>query len=193
MNMSVTINDDTMTSDQNDTVATLVDPVAGLWTVTGRHGVHTRNQAITAMTIAELQARRDRSPHDEFRIAGFERELLVPPMPRNPWALLQTLKAAASAVRSLPDADEFAAPPFGGDIAECLLRIGDAVVDLGATVDKLSDLAHKAAGDTDSPEWRGAVNRADEAQNRLRGAANHLHAAGRDAQAAQVEDARASK
>ncbi|MEV0822511.1 hypothetical protein [Nonomuraea rubra] len=191
--MSVTITDDTMTSDQNDTVATLVDAEAGLWTVTGRHGVYTRNQAITAMTIAEYKARVTPHPNDAVFVASWEQELLVPPMPRDPWALLQTLKAAASAVRALPGTDEFAAPPFGGDIGECLLRIGDSVVDIGAAVDKLADLANERGDDAEVHEWYRAEERASSALPRLRDAGGELHAAGIAAQRAQVEGARASK
>jgi hypothetical protein len=185
--MSVRINDDTMTSDASDVIATLVDPAAGLWTVTGRHGVYTRNQAITAMTIAEFKARRVPQPNDHLHIAAWEQELRVPPMPRDPWALLQTLKAAAAAVRALPAEDEFAAPPFGGNIGECLLRIGDAVIDLGAAVDTLADMSNERGDDSEVHEWYQAEERASSALPRLRDAGNDLHAAGIAAQRAQNE------
>jgi hypothetical protein len=186
--MSVTITDDRMTSDLTDVVATLVDAEAGLWTVTGRHGLYDRNRAQTAMTIAELRAHKQPCANDTIMIDAFEQELLVPVMPRDPWALLQTLTAAASAVRALPESERFAAPPFGGDIAECLLRIGAAVVDLGAVVDTLSNLAHHIARDTSFAEWHRAVDRADDAHKRLRGAASDLRAAaGLAAKAAQRE------
>ncbi|HEY9369932.1 hypothetical protein [Streptomyces sp.] len=54
--MALTIDDDAgrMVSDE---CATRADRWPdGAWTVTGRRGVYSRNQAITAMTIAELLA-----------------------------------------------------------------------------------------------------------------------------------------
>lgn len=176
--MSFTITDDRMTSDLTDAVATRVDAEAGLWTVTGRHGVYTREQAVTAMTVAELRAHTSAWPNESILIASLEQELLVTPMPRDPWALLQTLKAAAAAVRALPTRETFTAPPFDANLAECLLRIGDAVADLAAATDAISNLAHEHARDTGLISWRRTVDRADEACQRLRGAAEDLRTAG---------------
>ena len=52
--MALTIDDDRMTSDECDTVATRRPD--GRWTVTGRQGVYDHNQAITALTVDELRA-----------------------------------------------------------------------------------------------------------------------------------------
>lgn len=183
--MACTIGEDRMTCDAvPGTVATRIGD--GLWTVTGRHGVYTRDQAIKAMMIAELRSRTHPHPNDAVCIAAFEQQLLVPPMPRDAWALLQTLKAAAAAVRGLPDSEEFDDEPFGGDIAECLLRIGDAVVDLGAAVDALADRAAERSRDDDQPhEWHRVEGRANNAVYRLRDAGGDLHAGGLAAEAAE--------
>ena len=52
--MALTIDDDRMTSDECDTVATRRPD--GRWTVTGRPGVYDHNQAVTALTVDELRA-----------------------------------------------------------------------------------------------------------------------------------------
>lgn len=71
--MAFEINDDAgvMAGDGYDTTATRQPD--GRWTVTGRAGSYTRNQAITAMCVAERLAS-GRSPDDPF-VQGWEAEL----------------------------------------------------------------------------------------------------------------------
>lgn len=138
--MSLTICDDRMTSQDHDTVADRISSDPELWIVSGRHGVYTRNQAISAMTVAEMRARKIPGPNSEILIAALEQELLVPVTPRDPWALLQTLKNAAAAVHALaggrPEADT---------ISECFLRIAETTTELRAAVIALGRRAAERA------------------------------------------------
>lgn len=182
--MSVTISDDTMTSDLTDTVATLIDPAAGWWTVTGRRGVYTRDQAITAMTIAEFQAH----PHTDSEqfIAGWERELLVPVMPRDPWALLQTLKLAATALNEVPDRWSTDERSHKADLADFLRSIGYAALDLAAAADKVADIADERGCKTQVDDYFRAGRQALAAMGRLREAGSGLQIGAHDAQRAQI-------
>ena len=69
--MALLITDDRMSSDLCATVATRRDD--GRWTVTGRPGAYDRNQAITAMTLAEEYAS-GKTIEDPF-VQGWEAEL----------------------------------------------------------------------------------------------------------------------
>ncbi|SEN88290.1 hypothetical protein [Nonomuraea pusilla] len=74
--MGFTIDDDAgrMVSDECDTVA-VCWPDRG-WTVTGRRGVYSRNQAITAMILAESYAAGKTA--DDVFVRGWEAELATP-------------------------------------------------------------------------------------------------------------------
>jgi hypothetical protein len=74
--VGLTIDDDAgrMVSDECDTVAVRW-PDRG-WTVTGRQGVYSRTQAITAMTLAESYAA-GKTSDDPF-VQGWEAELVPP-------------------------------------------------------------------------------------------------------------------
>ncbi|MFF0864191.1 hypothetical protein ACFYUV_20700 [Nonomuraea sp. NPDC003560] len=74
--MGFTIDDDAgrMVSDECETVAVRW-PDRG-WTVTGRRGVYSRNQAISAMTVAELLATGDEP--DSPLVRTLEAELVPP-------------------------------------------------------------------------------------------------------------------
>ena len=63
-----------MWSDESDTVAELQSD--GSWTVTGRDGRYDRNQAITAMVLAESYA--NGTPADDPFVQGWEAELKEP-------------------------------------------------------------------------------------------------------------------
>ncbi|MFI7125958.1 hypothetical protein ACIBQ1_09710 [Nonomuraea sp. NPDC050153] len=74
--MAIEIDDDAgrMSSDECDTVA--VRRPDGGWTITGRRGVYSRNQAITAMVLAERRAA-GATDEDVF-VQGWEAELVMP-------------------------------------------------------------------------------------------------------------------
>ncbi|MFI7467535.1 hypothetical protein [Nonomuraea sp. NPDC049646] len=137
--MATTISDDRMTSDMSDTTATLIGP--GRWTVSGRPGVYSRDQAVTAMAIAELRAHKLPGPNDSIMIDALEQELLVPVMPTDAWALLQTLKAAAAAVRRMATTGQLGDERDGTQVGTWLLRIGEAVNDLAPALEPLIEAA----------------------------------------------------
>ena len=69
--MAIAVTQTTMTSDLTGTVATRQPD--GRWSVTGREGSYTRGQAVTAMVIAQRNARgltADNDPHVRVWEAG---------------------------------------------------------------------------------------------------------------------------
>lgn len=72
--MAIEINDGFMVSDECETRADRWPD--GGWTVTGRRGVYSRNQAITALTVAELLATGDEA--DSPLVRTLEAELDPP-------------------------------------------------------------------------------------------------------------------
>lgn len=134
-----------LTSDQTTTTARRVSTRPDLWVVSDRPGLFTGNQATTAMILAEIRARQTPSANDAIRIAHYEQDLRVPPMPVDPWALLQTLRNAARAASSLTETEEFEAAPFGGDVAEIHARAAETVEYLGRLGDRCTEIAEEMA------------------------------------------------
>ncbi|MBP2703505.1 hypothetical protein JOL79_06795 [Microbispora sp. RL4-1S] len=191
--MAMEIRDDLMTSDLTDVTAQRVQTTPDRWTVTGRHGLYDRNQAITAMTIAELRARTP-APNTEILIANREQELLIPPLPRDPWALLQTMRNAARQASSLTSQPEFDGPPFLGDLAEIAARSGETAGYVGGLVERVveivADMSEGAHPDDETApfdvrHWAGAETHGVRAVALLREAAEHLQHMHREAAAAQ--------
>lgn len=183
--MTITITEAAMTSGLTPVNAERVSAPGEpeLWVVTGRHSALSRNQAITALTIAEYRATgRGASPH----VTQWEQELLVPMMPTDPWALLQTLKAAAGAVRGLPTRH---APPddindpitytitYTAGLADMLRDVGEAVEHLSGFAGEVRDVAAaEATGDhIDTRHWDVVEVRAAAAADKLSHAGDLLH------------------
>ncbi|MFI9591099.1 hypothetical protein [Nonomuraea sp. NPDC052265] len=191
--MTITITEAAMTSRLTPVNAERVSAPGEpeLWVVTGRRSALSRNQAITALTIAEYRATgRGASPH----VAQWEQELLVPMMPTDPWALLQTLKAAARAVRGLPIRH---APPdntndmitYTAGLADMLRDVGEAVGHLSGFAGEVRDVAAaEAAGDhADTRHWDVVEVRAAAAADKLSHAGDLLHRTSSSAGNAQQE------
>ncbi|MEU4228283.1 hypothetical protein AB0F17_28650 [Nonomuraea sp. NPDC026600] len=136
---------DHMASNKATTTARRISARPDLWVISDRPGLYTGNQATTAMVLAEIKARHTPLPNDAALIASYEQELLVPPMPVDPWALLQTLRDAARAASSLTETEEFEVAPFGGDVAEIHARTAETVEYLASLGDRCSEIAGEMA------------------------------------------------
>ncbi|GAA2657622.1 hypothetical protein [Nonomuraea recticatena] len=190
--MAVTVNEATMTSDITDTTAARISAPGepDLWTVTGRHSLFTRNQAITAMMIAEHRAADgdDDSPH----VAQWEQELLVPIIPTDRWALLQTLKLATAAVNELPRYPEVvdvdAAISHAGQSRELLAALAEAADNLTRAARRVADVTEELV-DADAGEcgrwWEHLERQAREGAGQVQGGVSTWRRASRTAEDAQ--------
>lgn len=173
----IRVTDTSMVSDLTRVSATRISSDPELWIVTGRFGVYSHNQADTAMTIAEIRSATVPSVGDDIRLANLEQELLIPVMPRDPWALLRTLKGAAGAVRSMTDREEFFSEPFNSDYAQVFRVVQETLTRLATFAEDLDVQLEELAEQTSDGTWHEAASGARQAGAFLRMAATGALAA----------------